>query len=169
MKEKNFCIVFIILLFCILCTTGRSAAMSDAISVYYYDRPPYRIKISEAEVSGIMVDITKLIFQNMGISYKFEEIPFKRLLEELKSPIPACFPGILQTKDRKEFYLYSDPVFKNEPLLILINSWSRKSLSEKPTIEEVLTSHLKLGVVDGYSYGSWYDEKIKQYHTNQEK
>lgn len=168
MNENNFSSGVLILLVCLIFLPVMPALAIDELPVYYYDRPPYRIKVSETEVSGLMIDITKLVFQNAEIACTFIEIPFKRMLETLKEPVPACFPGILRTECRNELYLFSDSVFQNEPLMVFINRHSIDKLSKTPTMEEILTSHLKLGVVDGYSYGAWYDEKIRQYHSDYE-
>ncbi|MBL7176496.1 MAG: transporter substrate-binding domain-containing protein [Desulfobacteraceae bacterium] len=161
-KRVHFFLLIILLL-----TFGRinvSLGAKDAISIYYYDRPPYRIKVSEEEASGILIEITTLIFQKAGIRYNFHERPFKRVMKELRGDVLGCFPGVLKTPEREKLYVYSKPIFKNYPLAIVINKKVRGKLSNYPTFKELLTSKLFMGVVDGYSYGSWYDAKIKEYN-----
>jgi len=161
--KKIYLTVFCI--FLIILETNTSSAAENKIAIYYYDRAPYRIRVSNHNASGILVDITKLAFQKARINFIFRDRPFKRAMIELKNPNTiGCIPGIYKTPEREEVYLYTNKaILQEKPMAIVINKKDTNSLPINPTIKELFTSKLIMGVYSGFSYGKWLDNKIDEY------
>lgn len=139
------------------------------LKVYYFDRIPF-YNTENNEVDGILIKISKLVFEEAGIEYEFVNMPVKRMFEILKSPGNTCILGALMTKEREELYLYSnDYFFQDGPMNVVINKVLRSELPSFPTIKEILESNLRMGVIDGYSYGEWLDNNIVKYKINPNK
>lgn len=151
---------FIIILFIFPCIL-----YSEELDVYYIDKPPYYYTSSEGLPSGFLLKITQMILDNAGIEYTIQEAPAKRVLQILKNKENTLSPGWYKTIDRSEEYIYSDSIYQDSPSLIILSRDLYKDQKEI-SFEEILASGLKLVLVDGYSYGKWYDNHLQNYASN---
>ena len=148
---------------------GLTAEAPPEVTLYYYERMPF-FGDADGEASGLLIDISRLIFDQAGIKYQFSNVPVIRFFEVLKKPGNSCVIGALRTRKRETLYAYSDDfIYRDHPFRIIINTGKRKSLPERPTIRQVLDSKLRLGVADGYVYGEWLDKKIIEHQPRLEK
>ncbi|CAM3621236.1 substrate-binding periplasmic protein [Vibrio aquimaris] len=145
-----------------------STHTNKKVTIYYYDREPLRFKTNSDYVTGILIDINRLVFENANISFDFNKRPFKRIMEELKNPsIKGCISGIYKTSERVNEYWYSDePLLIEKPFVVVINNEKISEIPKTPTVAEVFTSDLKLGTYSGFSYGAWFDKKMEEYNVN---
>ena len=163
--KKNICIrVFITwILF------SSIILSAPTLTIYYYDRMPYYGKFNN-KVEGILVDISKMIFEEAGINYKFVYLPSKRVLENLKINGNTCALGWFKTEEREAIYSYSnDFIYQDKPYAVLVNKSKSNLFPDNPTIKNILESNLNLGVIDGYVYGTWLDDMIKKYPKSIQK
>ena len=83
MRGKRVWVIIMISL--AILTNGNSAyAGNDVVLIHYFDRPPYFIKLSKQEITGMLIDITRFIFQESDISFEFINRPYKRTLNVMK-------------------------------------------------------------------------------------
>lgn len=140
--------------------SGLAAEPAPEVTLYYYERMPF-FGDAGGKPSGLLIDISKLIFDQAGIKYQFANVPVIRFFEVLKKPGNSCLIGALRTSQRETIYAYSDDyIYRDHPFRIIINADKRKALPERPTISQILDSELRLGVADGYVYGEWLDRQI---------
>ena len=146
-----------------LSVSGQAAEPPTELTVYYFERMPYFVD-RDGKAAGLLIDISKLIFDQAGINYQFVNVPVVRLFDSLRKPGNSCVVGALRTKEREAIYTYSDDfIYRDRPFRIIINQAKRIALPERPTIEQVLESGLRLGVTEGYIYGDWLDAKIAEH------
>lgn len=158
----------ITMLFFLMLSVFISTA-SEPMKVYYFPRPPYYIVNADGSVSGLITDVVKKVFDDAGVKYTFIEAPSRRVEESLKLGENACGIGWFKRPDREEFAVFSDPIYQDKKQNIIILTSKRNSLPANPTLEQILKSPLKLGVIDGFSYGSWVDDAIKKFNPSIEK
>jgi uncharacterized protein (TIGR02285 family) len=139
------------------------AAAQETLPIYYMDRAPYYIKLPNGQAGGFLVEVTRLILDEAGVPYRFEELPPKRILAKIQDGEFAGSVGWFKTPERESFAKFSLPFYRNLPMCIVINADKRRLLSEKPTGGEIVGSGLQLGVIAGFSYGSWLDGLIQDY------
>lgn len=126
--------------------------------IYYFHRPPYYIKTDNLPKGFIMAFVRKVI-EKSGIGVTFEEMPPKRILEELKKPRRACSPGWFKTPDREKLYLFSAPIYRDAPMTFIM-ARSKDEKFQKITVEETVAfirSSQKPGIICGFSYGPYLD------------
>ncbi|MFY2508930.1 substrate-binding periplasmic protein [Vibrio pectenicida] len=165
----NPVLLFLLLISDTTWATSKTLSPSEQkVTIYYYDREPLRFKNDDGNVTGILIDINRLVFENAKISFEFNKRPFKRIMEELKKPdVKGCVSGVYKTTQRLEGYWYSDePLLIEKPFVIVINNEKRPRISETVAVAEVFTSDLKLGTYSGFSYGAWFDKKMNEYNAN---
>ncbi|MBF0207719.1 MAG: transporter substrate-binding domain-containing protein [Oligoflexia bacterium] len=140
------------------------ANVNPPIKVLYFDRTPFYIKNLDNSVSGFLIEITKLILQKAKIQYEFQETPTKRILSMIeKGTEPLISVGWFKNPQREDFAIFTEPIYKNRPQIIIIQKEKAAYLSKNPTMKEILSKRFKLGVIDGFSYGKWVDGEIAKY------
>ena len=147
----------------------HAASESPELTVYYFERLPF-FGTQNGQPAGLLIDISKRIFDIAGIHYTFVQMPVRRLFDQLKDPRNACTVGALKTSDRASVYTYSDDfIYQDMPFMAIINANRRRVISEEPTVREILQSTLRLGVIEGYAYGEWLDTNLLKYAPNAQK
>lgn len=131
------------------------------LKVYHFERMPF-FGSADGEAVGILIDISRMVFNKAKINYTFISIPVKRLFESLKRTEYACTIGALKTKEREMLYNYSDDfIYQDLPFGIIVKN--KNPFQVNPEIKQVLESNLELGLIDGYTYGNWIDKNIIKY------
>ena len=158
------------LVLCILILFNIVVYSDDNIlTVYYFDRMPY-YGTENNEPKGIIVEISKLIFDEAGIKYKFEDLPSMRILERMKNNGNMASLGWLKNTEREKIYSFtSEPVYQDEPYCVLANSSISDKFKNNNSIEEILTNKMILGVVTGFAYGEWLNGKIIKYKPKKQE
>lgn len=127
------------------------------LTVYYFERPPFF-----SDDGGFLLDISKRIFEESGIEYKFEKVPVKRIFENLKIMDNSCVIGALKTVERSLDYTYSnDYIYRDGSMRIIIRKDKSKGIGNSVSISNLLKTSMKGAVIDGYSYGEWLDKFIR--------
>ena len=149
--------------------SGLAAEPAAEVTLYYYERMPF-YGDADGKPSGLLIDISTLIFDEAGIKHLFVNIPVIRFFESLKKPGNSCLIGALKTRERESIYTYSDDyIYRDQPFRIVVNKAKRKALPGRPSIKQILTSGLQLGVSDGYVYGDWLDRNILEHQPRKQK
>ncbi len=127
------------------------------LKVYIFHRPPLYIAKGN-KIGGIIVDISKQIFEKAGIKYRFIVYPPKRILITLKREKNACSLGWFKTKPREENYVFSKPIYCEGKTLFLV---ARKNSPNNPKF--ILNSPRKsIVLIQGFSYGESVDKLLRK-------
>ena len=137
---------------------------TDVITVYYFQRQPYYSTLDDGDVSGFLLEITKLFLDEADISYHFEECAVKRILVNVETEKQTCSVGWFKNEERKKKYKFTDPIYQNKPMIAIVNKAKRNLLSGSPDIDQILNSELELIVIDGFSYGDYIDINIRKHN-----
>ncbi len=144
-------------------------ACQQGIHILYHERIPY-MQLTPRGITGLTASVVSDAFQLAGVNTVWKEIPPKRQLQRIKSDRPCeCALGWFKTPERERYAKYSLPIYQDKPQVALVKS-SNYQFTDGQTLPEVLSNpNLKLLVRDGYSYGQFIDEKLRQYHPSTKK
>ena len=116
--------------------------------------PPYYYQ-TDGRISGICVDVIDRVAETLGVKIVYKQYPWKRmLLSAEKGEVDAIFP-LFKTADREKYLDFGDLVLAFEEVIFFVNKNS--PLNNRKKIDEVF--NFPIGVVDGYSYGEYFDSK----------
>lgn len=140
-----------------------SAGEPEKIVVHYHDRRPYHLTFKD-EVHGLVADPAIKAFNKAGIPFAWRETPARRQLNIIAAnEDKSCAIGWFKTKERDQFALYSQPIYRNKPFVAVTRSDTALQ-NDSGTLEEVFynNNHLLL-VKSGYSYGAHIDDLLLKY------
>ncbi|HEY5763381.1 MAG TPA: hypothetical protein VIS73_09255, partial [Rhodocyclaceae bacterium] len=88
--------------------------------------------------------------------------PPRRILAMIhKNEARLCSVGWFRTAERENFARYSTPIHVDRPHIVLANSDAWAAVSAKGALLTLMDDpDLRLGLVDGYSYGTYLDALI---------
>lgn len=136
------------------------AASAEPLVVGYIERPAYAWS-EEGKARGLFVDIARDILARAAIDYRFEALPPKRMLKSVKEGGPICLLGNFKTPEREAYAVFTKPIFQNRPIGVLITKDRAAAFARHKTLAELTAStDLRMGLVDGFSYGAAMDAVI---------
>ncbi|MGL4370830.1 MAG: substrate-binding periplasmic protein [Spirochaetota bacterium] len=114
---------------------------------------------------GFLIAITRMIFEDAGIPYRFEKLPVNRIFENLKNPGKVCMAGLFKNPEREKLYVFSSGyIYQDSPPHYVVHRRNFGRFAGITTINSLLTSKMTLGKVDRYSYGLWVDANLRRYN-----
>lgn len=122
--------------------------------------PPYQYKNEEGVLTGIDIDLMKLVASTVGCTLHFERMPWKRTLAMLQANKLDLTSSASYSQDRANIYLYSQP-YRNETVSLFIHK-SQANSGPFNSLDSIVGKAFKLGIVRGYHYGEQYDGLIKE-------
>lgn len=131
-----------------------SAEKTEIVIATSTGYPPYYYQ-TDREISGICVDIIDSVAARLGIKIVYKQYPWKRmLLSAEKGDVDAVFP-LFKTVERERYLLFGDLILAYEEVNFFVDKNSPLKTFEN--IDEVFNT--PIGVVDGYSYGTYFDSR----------
>lgn len=153
--------VFVLfLLFAVLALFSQE--YSNELAVYYFHRPPLYMHTEAPVPEGFICEIVDLVLKKSGLRYQWKEVPSVRVEQLFRERKYALAVGWYYKQEREEWAQYSHPIYTDGPMVAIVNS-SRVTLKDEVTIETILSSPYKLGVLSSFSYGSVLDSAIETY------
>ena len=164
-KNKWFYLLFVISL---LLSTICFAEQSKPMDVLYFEYPPFLSKSGGQK--GIVIEITKMIFDEAKIPYTLKSVPVKRLLGMIAEGRYACAPGAHYTNERAQKGNYSKPIYTDKPIAVVYQKNTPFFADPKNiTIKDLFTSDLKFGLIDGFRWPASLEEKIAEFNPKIKK
>lgn len=140
-----------------------SNARGESLTVLYYDRPPYYETV-DGRAKGLLIEMTRTIFEDAGVDHVFETMPPSRILLYLKnSDQNICSVGWFKNSEREKFANFSLPIYQNMPMVILTARHQSHLIEMHKTLKDVLSDRsLTIALIDSFSYGEYIDGLIRQ-------
>ena len=132
--------------------------------VAYPDRPPYNYTV-DGQPQGALYELAARIFAQARVQAVFREMPVKRIQEGLQRPgSRLCSCGWFRNEAREKFARFSLPMSQDTPLVAVILASTRELLGDEVSLAGILaTPGVTLGLVRGWSYGSYVDGMARKY------
>ncbi len=158
-------LIAVFLLFTVLALFSQEHPQE--LTVYYFHRPPLYMYSESSVPSGFICEIVDLILKKSGLRYQWKEVPSSRVEQLFRDGQFALAVGWYYKHEREEWAQYSRPIYTDGPMVAIINA-SKVSLQDSVTINTLVMSQYKLGVISGFSYGMDIDTAIQTYKPKQE-
>jgi len=134
-----------------------SHTLAEPIQIYgNYNKAPKSMLVDK-QPQGILVDMMNYIGTEKGWNFKINLYPWKRSYSLSLQGHGGIF-GLSKTKERMRIFDYSDVMFYDELLLVVMKEKSF-AFSELSDI-----AGRKVGIVRGASFGDDYEKAIKEGH-----
>jgi uncharacterized protein (TIGR02285 family) len=135
------------------------------ITIYFHVRPPYAEPGAPAGVKGLLVTPVVNALNESGLSAQWVEMPPARQTEEIRrATAPICGLGWFKRPEREDFALFSAPIYKDRPSVIVTRKDDARFASPASLQQIFADPHRELVVKTGYSYGATIDAWLQHYH-----
>lgn len=143
-----------------------SGAECDPITAHYHERVPYH-HTTGSGVVGLTADPTTWAFNKAGLHFSWKKTSAKRQMKLLQDNQGCdCLVGWFKTPERLLFAKYSHAIYQDQPPIAIARSDNDILQSDMSVVDILSNKNLKLLLKDGYSYGTFLDKKIAQYHPS---
>lgn len=125
----------------------------------WYPQEPYQyevIKDDEKKLTGLDIQLLRVIFSRMGYDLRHSPVAWAAHLEDLRAGTRDVAFGAFRTPQREEYAYFSDP-YRIEKDVLYMRRDERRNFEfadAEDLIRILQAGPYKLGVIDGYFYGS---------------
>jgi len=126
---------------------GFGNAACDLVAGYTAE-PPYHYPNEDGKIIGIDADILRIVLSDIGCDIRFEILPWKRTLAQIKGGQTDTTMGASFKDERAKFAHYSGP-YRGQPHVIAIKKSANVVAA---SLKEFLEDGNRLGVVLGWHY-----------------
>lgn len=131
-------------------------AQSQEFSVGWELWYPYQYHNEQNKLTGVDIELFKLITENVGMSVSYVELPWQRHLMYIKSGTVDIAFGASYTKERAEGAYYSMP-YRKELVQLFVKKGMTQSI-ELTQLSDLIGSKYLIGIENGYYYGKEYEQ-----------
>ncbi|MES2300445.1 MAG: transporter substrate-binding domain-containing protein [Pseudomonadota bacterium] len=158
MRTMLFALLFALLVL----MTGRAAAAAPLL-VTYIEKPPYYYTDGML-ATGFLLHAAQEVFAKAEVPIKLAGKPARRVLHDMQSnAMPTCSIGWFKLAEREAFAKFSAPIHQDKAMAVLTERSREAAVRKHASLRSLIeTSGLRLGVVDGFSYGSYIDQLIRE-------
>lgn len=145
--------------------TGAVAA-TEPISVIVLNRPPY-YELRDGKPGGFLLLRSVRHFEAAGLPIReYQTLPPRRILAMIRQNAGRiCSVGWFRTAERESFARYSEPIHVDRPYIVIAHPESAAAVGAKGSLLKLMDDpDLRLGLVDGYSYGTYLDALVQARH-----
>jgi polar amino acid transport system substrate-binding protein len=140
--------------------------LAQPYTVAWRDKPPYHYTENGVD-KGAMLERVQRIFALANVEAHFVKEPSKRIWANLQSTPRYCSFGWYMLEERAAIARFSLPIHVDRPHLILTSPEAGHQVADHPSLASLLADRqLRLGVVDGVSYGPAIDALIRRSNNN---
>jgi polar amino acid transport system substrate-binding protein len=139
-----------------------SALAAETVHLAAFDYPPFYYQ-ENGETRGIAAELVIELFSRMNMPVDIKMYPLKRALNYLEIGRKDGIMILIKTPERQEYAEYTDPVMTVRGLI-----WSASNRPDGRVNFERLEDlrAYRIGVTRGYSYGTEFDELLKNMNVN---
>lgn len=145
----------------LFCITAWPAQADEPLTVAWRNKAPYHY-LDEGVERGFLLKRTRQVFAAAGITTQFVQQPAKRIWYSFEQGTPRyCSFGWYRLPERERIALFSQPLHTDPPQIVLASTQSLATIAAHKSFASLLhDSSLRLGLVDGVSYGPSLDRLI---------
>ncbi len=136
-----------------------SAQSRAVLRAGWYRWDPYQYQTTKNQITrltGLDVELLRAIFANMGYSLFFDEVSWKQHQVDVSNGVRDIAAGAFFSEERSQYAYYSD-AYRTERDVIYVRTADERLYDFKsPTqwINLLRTQNIRLGVIDGFFYGT---------------
>ena len=143
---------------------------AQSVSLSYIDRAPYYYQENGVN-KGFLLDRAEKILKEAGLTYTISALPPNRITAILETQQERHISiGWFKRPEREVFAQFSVPIYRNKPQALLVLKTRAAEFKAIPKFAEVAANpKYKMGAVDGFSYGGFFDPLIATMGARVEK
>lgn len=142
----------LLLLWC-LC---YQATAQESLVVGWVNWQPFSYRNEQQQIRGLDVELLNAIFQRANYQAKFSEMPWARVLHELKFGTVQLAMSANITTERQQYARFSHP-YREEETAIVIRRQDAERWRGITTLEQLInTPDFHIGVLKGFDYGNTF-------------
>lgn len=142
----------LLLLWCLCC----QATAQESLVVGWVNWQPFSYRNEQQQISGLDVELLNAIFQRANYQAKFSEMPWARVLHELKFGTVQLAMSANITTERQQYARFSHP-YREEETAIVIHRQDAERWRGITTLEQLInTPDFHIGVLKGFDYGNTF-------------
>lgn len=144
-----------------LMAMATGVAQAEELRMLYFDRPPFYVT-QQGKPGGLVLDPLAAVFEQADIQPLWLAMPPNRILYELREhPTPQCAPGWFATDERRQWAVFSEPIWRDGPMVALVHPARAVQVQRAGSLAAVLDDpDLALGFISGFSMGESIDRMI---------
>nr|WP_249373754.1 transporter substrate-binding domain-containing protein [Aeromonas veronii] len=124
--------------------------------VGWVDWQPFSYRNEQQQLRGLDVELLNAIFLRAGYQAKFNEMPWARVLHELKFGTVQLTMSANITAERQQYARFSHP-YREEETAIIIRRQDVERWRGITTLEQLInTPDFHIGVLKGFDYGNTF-------------
>ncbi|MGF1742179.1 transporter substrate-binding domain-containing protein [Vibrio profundum] len=151
LKKKQIAIIISLFI-------SSNYVMADSpciLSMGWTSWPPFMYANEKNQVTGKHIELIKAVTSGMGCHIKFKEMPWKRLLLEVKKGHIDMAAGASWTKDRAVWAHYSEPYINSKISFFILKV--DMETHDINSFEDIKKNNFQLGVLRGAYYGQEFE------------
>lgn len=142
----------LLLLWCLCC----QATAQESLVVGWVNWQPFSYRNEQQQIRGLDVELLNAIFQRANYQAKFSEMPWARVLHELKFGTVQLAMSANITTERQQYARFSHP-YREEETAIVIRRQDVERWRGITTLEQLInTPDFHIGVLKGFDYGNTF-------------
>ena len=149
-------------LLALLMVASPAVRAEDPITLYFNDRPPFKMRLPDGSVGGITAGPAAAAFAAAHIPVVWADVPASRQIDAVKNATTrTCAVGFYKTAQREAFAKFTDAVSTDGALTI----FARKgfTVADHTTLEDLLAhKDYRIVIKQSNSYGDVIDRAISQ-------
>jgi len=156
-------IIFAVILSISALSLFSTVANAEPVRIGFVERAGYAY-VDQGTPKGLLVDIAAKILSAAKVDFSFEALPQQRLVATNKDGTePVCALGMFKNAERESFAVFTKPIYKNQPIGVLVLTSKKSNFAKFPTVADVVNDpNLTLGEINGFSYGGFVDDLISK-------
>lgn len=153
-----------ILLALLIILTWPCSGRAEDLTVVYLERPPYYFTEND-QPEGFLLSLTQDILDSAQISATFTPMPPNRILATLQADNqPTCTVGWFRTPEREDFALFSRPIYRDKPIVVLTTTTLAPDLRQHSSLTDLFSDFRQtMAQVSSFSHGRIVDDLIQQH------
>lgn len=142
----------LLLLWCLCC----QATAQESLVVGWVNWQPFSYRNEQQQIRGLDVELLNAIFQRANYQAKFSEMPWARVLHELKFGTVQLAMSANITTERQQYARFSHP-YREEETAIVIRRQDAERWRGITTLDQLInTPDFHIGVLKGFDYGNTF-------------
>lgn len=122
----------------------------------WVDWQPFSYRNEQQQLRGLDVELLNAIFLRAGYQARFSEMPWARVLHELKFGTVQLAMSANITAERQQYARFSHP-YREEETAIVIRRQDAERWRGITTLEQLInTPDFHIGVLKGFDYGNTF-------------
>ena len=142
----------LVLLWCLSC----QATAQESLVVGWVNWQPFSYRNEQQQIRGLDIDLLNAIFQRANYQATFTEMPWARVLHELKFGTVQLAMSANITTERQQYARFSHP-YREEETAIVIRRQDAERWRGITTLDQLInTPNFHIGVLKGFDYGNTF-------------